>query len=108
MSHTIGFLTVDRKGRTTLPLEMREELGVADQTQLRVDRTDDGVYELIPSVVIPRDQLWYHSPDGRERLRVAEDSIRDSSSTVTSGEADTQRFLDSLKTRGVVKGKGKR
>ena len=97
MSRTIGFLTVDHKGRTTLPKELREELGITDQTQLRVDRTDDGVYELVPAVMIPQDQLWYHSPEGRERLRVAEESFREGRSTHTKGEAETQRFLDSLK-----------
>jgi AbrB family looped-hinge helix DNA binding protein len=97
MSRTIGFLTVDHKGRTTLPRELREELGITDQTQIRVDRTDDGVYELVPAVMIPQDQLWYHSPEGRERLRVAEESFREGRSTRTKGEAETQRFLDSLK-----------
>lgn len=97
MSRTIGFLTVDRKGRTTLPQEMRDELGIDEQMQLRVERTDDGVYELVPSVVIPRDQLWYHSPEGRERLRSAEDSFRQGRSTSTNGEEETHRFLDSLK-----------
>ena len=107
MSRTIGYLTIDPKGRTTLPREMREELGITEQTQLRVERTDDGVYELIPSVVIPQDQLWYHGPEGRERLRVAEDSFRDGRSTRTSGEAETQNFLDSLKKPGAKRGRGR-
>jgi AbrB family looped-hinge helix DNA binding protein len=97
MTRTIGILTIDRKGRTTLPRELREALGITDQTQIRVDRTDDGLYELVPAVVIPQDQLWYHSPEGRERLRVAEESFRDGRSTRTTREAETQRFLDSLK-----------
>jgi bifunctional DNA-binding transcriptional regulator/antitoxin component of YhaV-PrlF toxin-antitoxin module len=97
MTRTIGFLTVDQKGRTTLPRELREELGITDQMQIRVDRTDDGVYELVPAVMIPQDQLWYHSPEGRERLRAAEESFREGRSTRTNGEAETQRFLDSLK-----------
>lgn len=97
MSRTIGFLTVDHKGRTTLPRELREELGITEQTQIRVDRTDDGVYELVPAVLIPQDQLWYHSPEGRERLRVAEESFTGKRSTRTSGEAETRHFLDSLK-----------
>ena len=104
MSHTIGILTIDRKGRTTFPQEMREELGITEQTQLRVDRTDDGAYELVPAVVIPRDQLWYHSPEGRERLRNAESSFGAGRSTRTSGEAETQRYLDSLKTPPARKG----
>lgn len=100
MSRTIGFLTVDRKGRTTLPQELRDELGLGEHTQLRIDRTDDGVFEIIPSVVIPRDQLWYHSPEVRERLRRGEASFRDGRSTRTRGEAETRRLLDSLKAPG--------
>jgi AbrB family looped-hinge helix DNA binding protein len=98
MSHTIGFLTVDPKGRTTLPLEMREALGLTPQTQIRVDRADDGTIELVPTVSIPQDQLWYHSPEGRERLRRAEESFGEGRSTRTVGEVDTQRYLDSLKS----------
>lgn len=97
MSTTVALPTVDRKGRTTLPQEMPDELGIDEQTQLRVERTDDGVYELVPSGVIPRDQLWCHSPEGRERLRSAEDSFREGRSNRFTGEAKTQRFLDSLK-----------
>lgn len=107
MRRAIGYLTIDPQGRTTLPREMREELGITEQTQLRVERTDDGVYELIPSVVIPQDQLWSRGPEGRERLRVAEDSFRDGRSTRTSGEAETQHFLDSLKKPGAERGRGR-
>ncbi|MES2178501.1 MAG: AbrB/MazE/SpoVT family DNA-binding domain-containing protein [Gemmatimonadota bacterium] len=98
MGRTIGYLTVDPKGRTTIPREMREELGIAADTQLRVERTDDGAFELVPSVVIPRDQLWYHGPEGRARLQRAEASFAEGRSTRTEGEEMTQRHLDSLKS----------
>lgn len=59
---------VDPKGRTTLPREMRKQLGVSEGTQLRIDVTDTGSFEIVPSVSIPVDQLYYHSPEGRARL----------------------------------------
>ena len=40
MTQTIGCLTIDPKGRTTLPREMRDALGLSPDTLLRVDRTD--------------------------------------------------------------------
>ncbi len=107
MSHTIGFLTIDPKGRTTLPQHMREALGITPQTQIRVDRADDGTFELVPTVMIPQDQLWYHSPEGRERLRSAEASFREGRSTRTVGEAETQRHLDGLKSRPGKQGRSR-
>ncbi len=39
MRRAIGYLTIDPKGRTTLPREMREELGIgADATARGADR----------------------------------------------------------------------
>jgi AbrB family looped-hinge helix DNA binding protein len=96
-SATLGFLTIDPKGRATFPQELRRELGLGEHTQLRIDRTADGSYELVPVELIPRDQLWYHSAEGRARIERAEGDFESGRSTRTSGEAATQRHLDSLK-----------
>ena len=96
MSRTIGYLTIDPKGRTTLPQEMRKQLGVSEGIQLRIDVTDTGSFEIVPSVSVPLDQLYYHSPEGRARLERAEEDFRLGRATRTSGEEETQRFLDSL------------
>ena len=102
-SVTLGFLTIDRKGRTTFPLELRRELGLGEHTQLRIDRTGDGTYELVPAELIPRDQLWYHGAEGRARIERAEDDFRSGRATRTRGQAEAQRHLDSLKGPSAAK-----
>jgi AbrB family looped-hinge helix DNA binding protein len=100
MPHTtIGFLTIDQKGRATFPRELRRELGLTENSQLRIDRTEDGTYELVPAEVVPRDQLWYHAPEGRARIEGAEEDFRSGRSTRTRGLDETQRHLDALKQR---------
>lgn len=98
MTKVLGFLTVDQKGRTTIPQGMRRELGLQAGTQLRVDRCDNGAFELIPSEVIPRDQLWFHTPGVQAGIAKAEADFREGRSVRTEGPEETQRFLDSLKT----------
>lgn len=99
MATVLGYLTVDEKGRTTIPREMRLALGLEAGTQLRVDRLDDGAFELIPAEVIPRDQLWFHTPEVQARVAKAEADFREGRSSRTEGPEDTQRFLDSLKLK---------
>lgn len=99
MSRVLGFITVDKRGRAVFPQALRRELGLAEGTQLRVERTDGGAYELVPAELVPRDQLYFHTPEMRERVDRAERSFRDGTSTRTQGEEATQQFLDTLKTR---------
>jgi AbrB family looped-hinge helix DNA binding protein len=99
MSHIIGYLTVDGKGRTTLPQAMRKQLGITPGVQLRIEQTDDGAFELVPAVSIPQDQLFYHSAEGRARLDQAESDIHSGRVTRTTGPDEAQSFLDSLKAR---------
>ena len=96
-SRVIGYLTIDQKGRTTLPQRVREQLGLVDGTQLRIEQTESGAFEIVPSISIPQDQLWYHSPAGRAMFAEAEADFRAGRVTRTKGEAETRRFLDSLK-----------
>lgn len=96
---TLGFVTVDKRGRAVFPQALRRELGISEGTQLRIERTDDGAYELVPAELVPRDQLYFHTREVRERVEEAERSFREGTSTRTKGEAATQQFLDSLKTR---------
>ncbi len=85
MSHIIGYLTIDQKGRTTFPQEMRKQLGITAGVQLRIEQADNGAFELVPAVSIPQDQLFYHSPEGRARLERAEEDIRLGRVTRTHG-----------------------
>ena len=104
MSHIIGYLTVDQKGRTTLPQEIRKQLGLTPGVQLRVEQADNGAIELVPAVAIPKDQLFYHSPDGRARLEQAEEDIRLGRVTRTTDLNEAQSFLDSLKRPAAARG----
>ncbi len=104
----IGYLTIDQKGRTTLPQRMREELGLVEGAQLRIEQTESGSFEIVPAITIPQDQLWYHSPAGRAMLAQAEADFREGRFTRTRGEAETRRFLDSLKRVGGAKKPAKR
>lgn len=97
MSDTIGCLTIDSKGRTTLPRELRDALGLSENTLLRVERADNGTFELVPVELVPRDQMWFHSSEVQGRIAAAEEDFRAGRFTRTSGGAATQRYLDSLK-----------
>lgn len=97
---TLGFLVVDDKGRTTIPKTMRRELGIGAGTQLRIDASADGTFELVPAELIPHDQLWFHNPTVQTGIAKAEADFREGRSTRTEGPEETQRFLDSLKEKG--------
>lgn len=94
---TLGFLAVDEKGRTTIPKTIRQELGMRANTQLRVDRSSEGIVELVPTEPIPHDQLWFHTPQVQAGIAKAQDDFRSGRSTRTTTPEDAQRFLDSLK-----------
>lgn len=106
-AETLGYLTIDSKGRVTIPADLRRELGIDENTPIRVDRTDAGTFELVPAAIVPRDQLWYHAEEGRARLRVAEEDLRSGRSTRVSGPDDAQRHLDALKKRRAPKAGGR-
>jgi len=97
VTEIIGYLTVDQKGRTTLPQRVREQLGIGEGTQLRIERTEAGTIELVPSVTIPLDQAWYHGDEGRARLGRADYDLRAGRVTRTHGETEARQLLDSLK-----------
>ena len=97
MATTTTFLTLDKKGRTTLPEEVRQALGVAAGDFLLLERTDRGTYELVPATLVPNDQLWFHHPEMQARIRRAEGEVTAGGSTRTETPAEAQDFLDSLK-----------
>ena len=100
MRRILGYLTIDQKGRTTLPQEMRKQLGITEGVRLRVEQADDGAFELVPAVSIPQDQLFYHSPEGRARLERAEADIRLGRVDRSSDAGEAKAYLDALKSTG--------
>jgi AbrB family looped-hinge helix DNA binding protein len=66
---------VGRAGRVTLPAEIRRQLGLEEGARLEVE-IRDGVLQLRPVVVIPRDDAWAYTAEHRALLARALDDIR--------------------------------
>lgn len=92
-----SFLTLDQKGRTTLPEEVRAALGVEAGDFILLERTERGTFELVPATLVPNDQLWFHHPDIQARVARAESDFAEGRSTRTNSPEEAQKFLDSLK-----------
>ena len=93
------FLTVDRRGRNTLPEEVRRHLGIGDDdtTLVILEKTERGTYELVPAALVPKDQLWFHHPEMGRRVQQAEADFQAGHSTSAATPEEAQSFLDSLK-----------
>jgi bifunctional DNA-binding transcriptional regulator/antitoxin component of YhaV-PrlF toxin-antitoxin module len=93
------FLTVDKRGRNTLPEEVRRDLGIGkeDTTLVILEKTDRGTYELVPASLVPKDQLWFHHPEMERRVAQAEADFREGRSTSVATPEEAQGVLDRLK-----------
>lgn len=96
---TTTFLTLDKKGRTTLPEEVREALGVGAGDFILLEQTDKGTFELVPATLIPNDQLWFHHPEMQARIVRAEEDFKAGRFTRTETPEQAQAFLDGLKKK---------
>lgn len=99
MTNTISYLSVDRKGRATLPEEVRAALALKPGDFVLLERTARGTYELVPAALVPRDQLWFHDPKVQRRIRAAEADLTEGRATVTHSVEEAQALLDSFKGR---------
>ena len=61
-------MTVTSKGRITLPLEVRESLGLRTGSRVSFVRTEDGRYELIPGTGTVQDLRGVLSSAGAAAL----------------------------------------
>jgi len=93
------FLTLDKKGRATLPEEIRSELGVASGDIVILERTDRNTFELVPAALVPRDQLWFYHPEMRRRVAAAEEDVSAGRTARSRTPAEATIFLDSLKAK---------
>lgn len=95
----MAVLTVDRRGRSTLPEEVRRELGIgdADQTLVLLERTSHGTWELIPAAVMPRDQLWFRHPEMVARIAEGEADLKEGRSSGADTPEGVQALLDEMK-----------
>src|SRR5258705_3010150 len=70
-----SYLTLDAKGRATLPEEVRQALGVGPGDFVLLEPTESGGYELVPAALVPKDQRWFQHPEMQKRVRDAEAEI---------------------------------
>ncbi len=91
------FVTLDSKGRVTLPEEVRSAMGVGPGDLLLLEKTSDGAFELIPATLVPKDQLWFYHPEMQARLRQAEAELREGRGTTTATPEEAKTFLNGLK-----------
>lgn len=94
-----AFVTLDPKGRATLPEDVRRALGVHSGDVILLERTDRGTFELVPAALVPKDQLWFHHPEMRRRVSQAEADLSEGRETRTRTPRAAQAFLDRLKKR---------
>ncbi len=92
-----AFVTLDKKGRATLPEDVRTALGVQAGDFIILERTERGTYELVPAALIPKDQLWFYNPEMQGRIRKAEADITASNVSKTRTVRAARALLDSLK-----------
>ena len=99
MATAVSYLSVDRKGRATLPEEVRASLGLKPGDFVPIEKTERGTYELVPAALVPRDQFWFHYPEMQRRIRRAEADIAEGRTNVTHSVAEAQALLDSFKRK---------
>jgi len=97
VARTLAFVTLDKKGRATLPESVRSDLGVGEGDIVLLERTERGTYELVPATLIPTDQLWFHAPEMQQRVAKAEAEFAADRSTRTRTPEEAQALLDGLK-----------
>ncbi len=99
MSGSLAFVTVDAKGRATLPEDVRQSLGIGPGDLVLLERTERGTFELVPAALVPRDQLWFHSPEVSRRVMRAEADLAAGRATRVTSADEARRLLDGLKKR---------
>ena len=93
------FMNVDKRGRGTLPEEVRRDLGIGTEptTLVILEKTDRGTYELVPASLVPKDQLWFRHPEMQRRIADAEADFREGRSSQVDTPEEAQRLLDRMK-----------
>lgn len=88
----VTYLTLDKKGRATLPEEVREALGVGPGDFVLLERTAGGGYELVAAELVAKDQKWFYHPEMQERVRAAEEEILSGTARRESAADLARRF----------------
>lgn len=70
MSERDIVVEINQQGRMTLPVKVREHLGIRGPGQVVLEIEDSAV-RLRPGAVIPRDDAWAYTREHLERVRSA-------------------------------------
>ena len=103
MGSAVSYLSVDQKGRATLPEEVRASLGLRPGDFVLLEKTERGTYELVPAALVPREQLWFHHPEMQRRMRKAETDLAEGRTRVTQTAGEAQALLDRYKGKRSVR-----
>ena len=103
MGSAVSYLSVDQKGRATLPEEVRASLGLRPGDFVLLEKTERGTYELVPAALVPREQLWFHHPEMQRRMRKAEADLAEGRTKVTRTAGEAQALLDRHKGKRSVR-----
>jgi AbrB family looped-hinge helix DNA binding protein len=98
MTDSVSYLSIDQKGRATLPEVVRTSLGLRPGDFVLLERTERGTYELVPAALVPKDQLWFHHPAMQRRIRRAEADIAEGRTDRTRSAKAAQALLDGSKS----------
>src|SRR5436305_12398573 len=99
MATATTFLTLDKKGRTTFPEEVREALGVGAGDFILLERTERGTFELVPATLVPTDQLWFYHPEMQAQIARAEEDCAVGRATRTETPELAQAAHDAFKQK---------
>ena len=100
MAGSLAFVSLDAKGRATLPEEIRASLGVSPGDLILLERTERGTFELVPAALVPRDQLWFYSTEVRRRIARGEADLDEGRSSGVRTPEEAKRLLGGLKRPG--------
>jgi AbrB family looped-hinge helix DNA binding protein len=95
----VSYVSVDQKGRATLPEEVRAALGLRAGDFVLLEKTERGTYELVPAALVPRDQLWFHHAEMQVRVQKAEADLAKGRTRVTRSATGAQALLDRFKAK---------
>ena len=88
MTHIRTKARLGAKRQLTIPRKAAERLRLRAGDVLEV-RVEDDRMELVPMALVPRDQMWFWTPEWQAREREADEDIR-------AGRAKSFRSADEL------------
>lgn len=89
------YVKMSDKGRVTVPEKFRRILGLETGDTV-LFRLVGQRLELIPTAVVPRDQVWYYAESVQRRVAEAETEITAGETTKIDGGAALEEFLNRL------------